>query len=219
MKISIWQQFSSNHSSSIRVIGKFKSIEDAEEAKTILNQLMYDIAHWYEDNDWTGELSKPEKEIAEKYQIEWHEPIDYLDGVSRISARKSVESFKNLLEFGGYTGTGLRKDQLESLVEKLGADEVAGWEIGHNDDTDSNTIFSMTVKATAPDENAIKTIIADWITRFKDIKPEHITQGDLTVQLNYPYFDLEYFRYFITSLEQNKFTDISYHLNKKKFDF
>ena len=36
MRFTIWQQFSSNHSSSIVLVGKFASAEQAEEAANLL---------------------------------------------------------------------------------------------------------------------------------------------------------------------------------------
>ena len=44
MKISIWQQFSSNHSANFELVGQFPTVEEAEKAYAILLDILTVIA-------------------------------------------------------------------------------------------------------------------------------------------------------------------------------
>ncbi|MEO8394194.1 MAG: HEAT repeat domain-containing protein, partial [Chloroflexota bacterium] len=88
MKLSIWRQFSSNHSSSFTVVGEFPTRSDAERAsqriREILNMLTeWHAAHeeemhdWWSSGEWGQEASPPEKELAAQYNIDWIGAIDW----------------------------------------------------------------------------------------------------------------------------------------------
>lgn len=65
MKISIWQQFSSNHSANFIVIGRF---EDAPTANRIVQQLrqrMHDIL-------WGADRTTAENNLARMYDLDWY---------------------------------------------------------------------------------------------------------------------------------------------------
>ncbi len=82
MQISIWQQFSSNHSADFVTVGKFNSPEAAVEAANEVRQLLRRIQTWWQQlppeelEAWkykteTSELTPPELEIAADYEIAW----------------------------------------------------------------------------------------------------------------------------------------------------
>ena len=82
MKISIWQQFSSNHSANFVTVGKFASSEEAAEAADALRHLLQRIDTWWrqlppdkfeawKDKTETPQLTPPEQEIAHEYNIAW----------------------------------------------------------------------------------------------------------------------------------------------------
>ncbi len=82
MKISIWQQWASNHSTRFTVVGTFASAAEATKTANELKRLVTKIAQWLESNDYFngGEywdknpdmpLSPPEIEISETYNVEW----------------------------------------------------------------------------------------------------------------------------------------------------
>jgi hypothetical protein len=69
MKISIWQQFSSNHSSNFTVVGRFESPEAAETAAAQLRQWFSQIMN----EPRLPETPKPtEWEISVNYNLEWY---------------------------------------------------------------------------------------------------------------------------------------------------
>src|SRR5579871_721435 len=82
MKVSIWQQFSSNHSGAYFVVGVFASDGEARRAENELKDILRTIDAWHranphaaENND--GTLFPPEREAAEKYHAEWLHAIDW----------------------------------------------------------------------------------------------------------------------------------------------
>lgn len=84
MRISLWQQFSSNHSGSYHVIGTFKTIEDAQAAYEEIRKILQEIDNWHRENptgiekDWNyGGPLPPEVAIAARLGIEWPETIDW----------------------------------------------------------------------------------------------------------------------------------------------
>jgi hypothetical protein len=81
MRISIWRQFSSNHSSSFTVVGHFDTVEKAEQAETKLKALLEQIRE-FRSYDPNGEVDRfptwPEEEASQQYGIEWDESFDWV---------------------------------------------------------------------------------------------------------------------------------------------
>ena len=95
MRVSIWRQFSSNHSNSFTVIGTFKTPEIAYTVADRLRTILVEIAQWYEaDPEWAanyqelGLLSPPEVEYSEQYGIAWGQ--NQSTGLSTANARRIV---------------------------------------------------------------------------------------------------------------------------------
>ncbi len=96
IRLSIWRQFSSNHSSNFAIIGTFASGEAAQQAIATLEQLLDSISRFYADPaneaewghlwetwDWsagTPPAATPvEREIGKRYGVEWPHAIDWFD--------------------------------------------------------------------------------------------------------------------------------------------
>ncbi len=84
MRLSVWQQFSSNHSARFTVVGQFISPEAAQKAADELTRMMATIQKWYADPQHperleaaeTGSLmppSDPEIEFSKQYGVDWGE--------------------------------------------------------------------------------------------------------------------------------------------------
>jgi hypothetical protein len=73
MKVSLWQQFSSNHSSEFTVVGRFGSEQEAEDAAEKFRQWMTTIL-WQGGN--RGILTEIEAKISEEFKLDW-----YKDGI------------------------------------------------------------------------------------------------------------------------------------------
>jgi hypothetical protein len=57
MRVSIWQQFSSNHSGHFWVVGTFKTVEDAQKAYDELRAMLTEIDRWHREHQ--GEALQP----------------------------------------------------------------------------------------------------------------------------------------------------------------
>jgi hypothetical protein len=82
MRVSIWQQFSSNHSARFTVVGKFKTTEDAASAAEAITNMTRAAVEWMQRRENAevleqreqGELvpaTPPEREFAEKLGVSW----------------------------------------------------------------------------------------------------------------------------------------------------
>src|ERR1700694_4438633 len=73
MRISIWQQFSSNHSGGFEVVGVFASEEQAEVIEKQLHEMFRRIADFrgYEHTEHEGALTWPETEYSQQFSIPW----------------------------------------------------------------------------------------------------------------------------------------------------
>jgi hypothetical protein len=63
MHISLWQQFTSNHSAAFDLIGTFKTAEDAEQAAVEVRTILRRVREWYGkqyDEDERVELREAE---------------------------------------------------------------------------------------------------------------------------------------------------------------
>lgn len=88
MKLSIWQQFSSNHSSSFTVVGEFATRIEAEKAADKIREILQglddwhtqheeEMDDWWRSGDWANDPSPFEKDLAAQYNIEWRGAIDW----------------------------------------------------------------------------------------------------------------------------------------------
>ena len=99
MRISVWQQFSSNHSSHFTVVGRFGSEVEAHEAVEKFRYILKTITDWQsvpENSEWielqhrppdenvhyaTHPPTPPEIEFARQYDVDWgYAGIDWIGG-------------------------------------------------------------------------------------------------------------------------------------------
>ena len=81
MKISIWKQFSSNHSANYTVVGVFESAQQAQEARETIITIHEENANWYRDNNlYPRSLQNPspiEEKYSKLYGFDWKEELDW----------------------------------------------------------------------------------------------------------------------------------------------
>lgn len=159
MKLSLWQQFSSNHSASFTVVGKFADAQKAADAEHTLKSLFEDIKVYWATNTHLEPMppSWAELEASQTYDIKWDESFDWLS--------ESLD--KHLLRFDQYVfvmntfETHQRYDTMEALMGKL-ADatyvERSEWS--------PDTLILMEAKCTAPSEQIASQIIAEIRQHF-----------------------------------------------------
>lgn len=89
MQLSLWQQFSSNHSAFFDIVGTFNSQETANQAADEVRKILDELRHWWVNSaeslpfrtsrtgDETTELTPIELQLKQKYQIEWPFSINW----------------------------------------------------------------------------------------------------------------------------------------------
>jgi hypothetical protein len=158
MKVTIWQQFSSNHSASFTIAGKFESIEAAKEAEATLRQIIQRVGDDYRqrytpdtfpyDDEFT--LSDVEARIKEEYNLEnWEHRLDW---TFYDTADETVHRYENLVFAGNYSSeTWAAHMPFDELLEQFGADvavSVEGWKSDY-----------LRMRCNAPDEQSAITLM------------------------------------------------------------
>ncbi len=136
MRISIWQQWASNHSGSFTVVGKFQTHAAATKAAGDLRHIIATITDWYRRTENAdaderrlnaiGEfmgalpLSPPEVEYAQQYGIDWNgRGIDWFTLEDNL---KAVHQFGRLVFVENTGDTWSLWMPFDDLLEKMGAD-------------------------------------------------------------------------------------------------
>jgi len=126
MHVSIWQQFSSNHSANFEIVGTFKSEELAQQADEELRNIFRAIAkdrQAYEEYCHDCPPTPTEVAVAEKYRIAWRDSsIDWLvlDG----------DDVRNIVQVGEFVfvtnligdNTNMDAKPVDQLLRSMGAD-------------------------------------------------------------------------------------------------
>ena len=126
MRISMWQQFSSNHSSSFTVAGKFEIIEHAHKAAEAIRAILRTLLDWYEQHenaiDWTamavGEhpATPIEQQTGEQYGIAWNKAVDWV--VNLQTPNQAVSTYNNYVFV---SSVSIGEKPFDELMAKLGA--------------------------------------------------------------------------------------------------
>jgi hypothetical protein len=175
VKLTIWQGFSSNHSSRFTVVGVFESPEKAAQAAKVFTDLRQAVTDWYNQpenaaarQDWAiGEFdpTPPELALAERMQIAWgfyaadwlwvgmadHEPVEVVDSLLILDGTES--------EAGAHPA--------DRLIERLGGRAVVN---GAKDDEGDETIAELSLTCLAPSEAAAEHI--EHVVTDLDIRPD-----------------------------------------------
>ena len=128
MKISIWRQFSSNHSDSFTVVGKFASEEDALKATNKLKQLLEDIRRLQgRDYHMAMDIEPVDAEIeaGKEFDIEWTE---HLDWIHRDASAYVHQIEKYVSVSGEETWQGAR--YIDQIMKKLAVEAYVEEEMG-----------------------------------------------------------------------------------------
>jgi hypothetical protein len=109
MKLSLWQQFSGNHSSSFMIVAQFETVEWAEQVRQEIQSIVRDIYEWWEqipekDQHRVGEelreqrrLTPPEREFQQRYQINFWSNQAFLTWVNDEYALESISRLDRLI--------------------------------------------------------------------------------------------------------------------------
>lgn len=172
MRISLWQQFSSNHSADFELVGTFETAEKAEDAANELRYMLTTIRDWY--GQWfsqatkeeisafwrSEELTPPEKEFKAKYDIAWSTHaedrttplrLDWLNWAYDEPIGTIVKTYRNLVFLDNIGQTWCGPSPFDSIVAKLGGRVATGCEI------DFTTTY-VNFEGIAPDEIVARAV-------------------------------------------------------------
>jgi hypothetical protein len=160
MKISLWQQFSSNHSASFTVVGTFETPEAAYLAAEEIRRLLAGIVNYYADPEhkpildqfWNEggvlSLTPVEQEFAQKYGID---PEDWTyngAGIDWIVEAKDIDSavemWDEFVVVGNVGDTWLGAMPIDTLLNNMGGSIAVEHEWGRG--------LQVNVSCVAPDE-------------------------------------------------------------------
>lgn len=177
MRISFWQQFSSNHSAGYWVVGTFKTVGEAQHAYREMRGILEKLEQAMRENPST--YAEAEQTIAKQYQIEWTSSIDWwpdYEWVKRTDPEAVIEpdqsfiiaalsNVGNVVITSNPWQTWMSWQPFKALLEHFGA-EIAGIDYFETDiflkysDIETEFRFTIPDKATADElETAINTYL------------------------------------------------------------
>jgi hypothetical protein len=136
MKLSIWRQFSSNHSGSFAVVGRFANEDQAKAAADKLADIIHRIDQWHENPDnqaWyeeeapSGALTAVEEAIRTEFALnEWdHQAADWYGEQGHDPVRRVGRDV-----FFSVGETWSSPQPIHNLIEKLGGTPYDQHEFG-----------------------------------------------------------------------------------------
>jgi hypothetical protein len=218
MKITLWQQFSSNHSGSFTVVGNFGTPEEAEKIATQLWDWLQQML-----NKGITELGQ---QISETYKLDWYPdgvswnggPTNMDEAVIRIGntvflTTDSYETWNDATPFAG-------------LMWKLGAREVLYA-------TDETLYLGIQLTCLAPDEKTADEVYDQVNKYLRDKEPIHlppwedetesglawgyIHQKERKIKMSLQFWKAASgFRALMNYLHTKGFTEITYHFEQDR---
>ena len=172
MKLSIWQQFSSNHSAMYTVIGEFASADEAARTADYLRRVMREIDTCNVGNPFPNAMTPVEERVAREHGIDWGEPLDWLTPRKRSMFvdwyRREPEEFVILIDrlvvvdaLGG-SMTWQTGHQFADLFRALGATTYSDVYMGFDPVTQADVYSEVRIRAvlTAEDSSVIDQAVA-----------------------------------------------------------
>jgi hypothetical protein len=169
MKMSIWQQYSSNHSGSVTIVGTFESPDAARAAAATLDGILTDLIAWHERPEnkrnplpVDAPPPPPEADLIRRYKLQVDRNFGFTEDV-RASIRVQAVDRVVLLNIGETWNEP--PPPLVQLVERLG-----GQEVSREFEIDGTYITTVDVHLTcvAPDESAAGAIYSPIHAYFQD---------------------------------------------------
>ena len=166
MKLTLWQQFSSNHSANYVIVGVFDSVEAAREAGAKIRQHVVDIAEWsdqFKGDRW--QLSPIEENLAREYHFDWKQAVDWLHAFPHFyrppyqrEPQEHVTHFDRLvfIDAPAASSTWQTGHQFANLMFAMGAQVYSDIYMGEDPD-DGHDVFKnidLDIQCTAPTVDA-----------------------------------------------------------------
>jgi hypothetical protein len=231
MRLSIWQQFSSNHSGFFIVVGVFESPDAAQTATRRIKEMLYDIDTWHRQHPQTAashqtEPYPPEKAIAEEYDIQWPQTIDWEDWAAykyyedeakfdraQKAASREIDNAINrehsVVQIKNPSQTWMGVQPFKDLLEHFGA-RTAGYDMNEMDDTAMRQArFRLTCDA--PDEASARKL-RDNPLPYDITHQLTVTQENAHLTYKFTLTSLDFIRHLVDYLESNNCQTIGIQL-------
>jgi HEAT repeat protein len=207
MRISMWQQFGSNHSSSFTVVGVFETPEAAQRAAIEIQQIVAILAAWYDEHpeeaieilsSGTQIPSPAEIEMGKRFGFEWPYPVEwYGDASVKVELDRLVY----------LTTKGFRPDTpgepFEQVMSALGGQGL----LDANAYGDQIGTILVDITCVAPDAETAR-VIAEEKLEFRCMVRN---AGSILRFYDWPFTELD-LPTFIEQLRDQGCTDIQYRL-------
>jgi hypothetical protein len=178
VKISIWQQFSGNHSADFTVVGVFQSPERAIQCANVITDMLKKIRHAQVERESqeqirSQDMTAVEIELSKQWGVEWnHRTLDWAWQYN--TAIRCLDNYVFIENVEGETWSGARP--IDQLVVKLGGTPVV--------EEPEAGMFTMTdVSFSAVDESSALQLEAELNVLFAsgEIDEEGIREFDLDI--------------------------------------
>lgn len=166
MRLSLWQQFSSNHSASFTLVGTFETAEQAAKAADTARDMITRIVNYWNrlDEDRreemyelvveAGDLSPTEKRLRKQHGLEnWDTGIDWI-AHDPDAALDAVTLFERTVFIENTEDTWSGGIPFDALLEKLGGTIVRRVE-------SDSTEIPVVITCSAPDEATAQRLIEE----------------------------------------------------------
>jgi hypothetical protein len=196
MKISLWQQFSSNHSSSCFIVGQFESEEKAQQVEQEMRILLQSIIDWWQqfpESAWDtiandllarGLPTPPEQAYKEKYALkDWSTTIfiDWLWDQTALEALHRVGTLVSINQMASSISSWDGISPFEEIFQKWGGKIMM-------DVAEGDIPLKINFRGTAPDEHTAQNIMAQAHQQLENdvwtivLPGLHRTQGEIDVE-------------------------------------
>jgi hypothetical protein len=177
MRVSLWRQFSSNHSARFTIVGVFESVEAAQRAADKFRRMLARMTEWLADpaNADADSLwhqqgfpppTPPEQALAEQYGVDWGPySIDWFwgDDFSWPIEEPRVDmvtTFERTVFISPFRQSDFGAKPADTLLERLGATVVVDGDLLHMEGEHSYLTVELT--CTAPDQQTAQALVAQY---------------------------------------------------------
>lgn len=162
MKVSIWRQFSSNHSANFTVVGEFDSPSLAEQAEEKLNAVYNQLAAWWEslDKDTRVALSKTsdmkqltpiERQLKEEWGVTWEYSLNWF---SWRNYRYPIYRYENFVFVTDPCDLWHGPQPFDEMLQKLGGKVNLEVFESYSNPQNSQLVLDIRCRLPSDEENA-----------------------------------------------------------------
>lgn len=228
MKVTLWQQFSSNHSGHFNIVGVFDTPDAAKKAADEIQQIIETIQNWHKNNpekadalyarwasgdEYPAPLSEIEETLAKKYDVRWPNGIDWFDDAQIEIIREHIVQIdtKYQVDWG--------PQPFDQIIEQMGGYglvtgmDIGGERYGH---------IWVALSCIAPDEETAIKLEQSKTTKQDDY--DEITQtvrrNDSRLVFGWEWYEgIWQLDKLISELEKLGCTEISYQFTGRKYTY